>query len=102
MAVLGHQIGVALVKALGLPRQTIGFTLRCYVNEAVSVECEYYPEDGEIVAALAEYELVPKEAGASDQQHPSASAGFDDWLRERTEVEHRRFMARTSNLPLIG
>ena len=42
----------ALMKILGIPiENTIGFTLRCYVNEVVTVVREYYPES----------ELLPKE-----------------------------------------
>jgi len=33
-----------LVKVLGLPKQTIRFSLNVAVNEAVIVTCEYYPE----------------------------------------------------------
>jgi hypothetical protein len=35
--ILGHQIGQQLCDALGLPKNTVGFTLRCHANEMVSV-----------------------------------------------------------------
>ncbi len=44
MAVTGNQIGKALCDALGLPKGTIGFTLRCYSGELVTVTCEYCPD----------------------------------------------------------
>jgi len=52
-----------LVKALGLPRSTRSFELRCAVDEAVTVKCEYFPERDDAtgfdpVPALAEYRLV--------------------------------------------
>lgn len=52
-----------LAKALGLPKHTRSFEVRCAVDEVVTVKCEYFPEiDGvrDVVAVLAEYELWPK------------------------------------------
>lgn len=89
---LGHQIGPQLVEALGLPKNTVGFTLRCYAGETVSVECEYWPEDHGLAKALAQYNLV-----AVGGTVPAAkSFDFDGWMRDRTERAHREFMERTS------
>jgi len=92
MALLGHEIGEELCKALGLPKYTRSFTLRCDVNEPVTVECEYYPE-GSLETALAEFELVRKEARADPPK-----VDFDSWYRERQDRAHREFMARDAKL----
>ena len=39
-----EDFGKKMIRFLGLPERTIGFELRCYVNEAVTVKCEWYPE----------------------------------------------------------
>lgn len=55
--------------ALRLPKYARAFEIRCAVDEAVVVRCEYYPEgiDGQIgaQALLSEYELVQRQVGAS-------------------------------------
>lgn len=93
MPVTGQQIGSALCDALGLPKHTRGFTLRCYTGEAVTVECEYYPDidKGSITLAMAEYELMRKDAPA--QVEP---IHFEAWMRERTERAHAAYMAQHS------
>jgi hypothetical protein len=89
---LGHQIGPQLVEALGLPKNTSGFTLRCYAGEAVSVVCEYWPEDAGLAKALAQYNLV-----ATGGTIPTAKGfDFNAWMRDRTERAHREFMERIS------
>ena len=90
-----HQIGKALVDALGLPSNTIGFTLRCYAGELVSVECEYLPRDGGIVPVLAQYNLVQRK-GKAPQSRDVERIDFDAWMRERTERAHQAYMERTS------
>ena len=40
----GRILGDRLKDMMGLPKNTRGFELRCYVNEIVTVKCEYYPE----------------------------------------------------------
>lgn len=105
-AIFGHEIGQALCDALGLPKRTVAFTLRCRAMEAVQVECEYYPEDaGAIRSALMEYELVPRRAAWSEtpaEPDPSVPApgvetmGYDAWLKARTDAAHAEFMKRTS------
>lgn len=90
---MGHQISKDLCDALGLPRLTRGFTLRCYSGEPVTVECEYYPAGG-FQTALAQYQLVPC------TETPTAGRfDFETWMRERTERAHREHMDRTSRLP---
>jgi hypothetical protein len=91
--IAGHQISKELCDALGLPKLTHGFTLRCYVGEPVSVECEYYPSD-DFQLALARYRLI---AVGGDYPTPRPKPfGYDTWMRERTERAHREFMERTS------
>jgi hypothetical protein len=89
----GHQISKELCDALGLPKLTRGFTLRCYVGEPATVECEYYPAS-DFQLALAQYRLI---AVGGDYPMPKPkSVNFDTWMRERTERAHREFMGRTS------
>lgn len=90
-----RQIGKALVDALGLPSNTIGFTLRCYAGELVSVECEYLPRDGGIVPVLAQYNLMQCECKVQPT-HSVERIDFDAWMRERTERAHQAYMERTS------
>lgn len=92
--IAGHQLSAKLVAALGLPRNTAAFTLRARAGEVVTVECEYYPDDGGIVAALAEYGLVPRTKLAATPMHRAESIGFDAWLAERTEAAHQAMMAQ--------
>ena len=92
--ILGHQISKELCDALGLPKQTRGFTLRCYTGEPVTIECEYYP-DGGFQTALAQYHLVPR----AGERQAAAPFNYDAWMRERTERVHSEFMERTAALP---
>lgn len=94
-SMLGHQIGRQLVEALGLPKNTSGFTLRCYANEVVSVTCEYWPEDFGLAKALAKYNLV----AVGGTLPTLRDFDFDAWMRDRTERAHREHMERTSRLP---
>lgn len=90
-----RDIGSALAKALGLPPRTRGFTLRCYVDEVVTVECEYFP-DINISAAteLARYTVVRTGPAKQEQAPEQPVQHFDDWMRERTEQAHAEYMAR--------
>ncbi len=99
MAIMGHQIGPDLVKALGLPRNTASFTLRAAVDEVVSVQCEYYPDalPRDVVRALAEYTLVPLTIG-KPAAHRAEIIGFNAWMRERAEAAHQIMMARSFGL----
>ena len=91
MAIMGHQVGQELCEALGLPKNTVGFTLRCYAGEFTKVECEYLPEDGSgLATALAEYFLVERK-----QPKQAAPVHFDAWMRERKESAHQAFMAES-------
>jgi hypothetical protein len=90
--ITGQQISKELCAALGLPKYTRGFTLRCYTDEIVTVECEYYP-DGSFQTELARYRLTPSEGSAA------ARFDFDGWMRDRVGRAHREYMERTSRLP---
>jgi hypothetical protein len=62
--VTGDELGRRLVDVLGLPKTTKGFELRCYVDETVSIKCEYFPEMNGTEAAetiFVDYELVKKD-----------------------------------------
>jgi hypothetical protein len=102
MAIMSNEIGKALVDALGLPKQTVEFTLRCRANQPVRVECEYYPEGAEtITTALMEYDLVPRFRARSTVAAPAVAEHphFDTWMRHRVKVAHAKFMERTSYHP---
>lgn len=103
MAVLGHQIGKALVDALGLPKGTVGFTLRCYHGELVSVECEYFPDPARGLATeLAAYELVRKMCtDLRDTLTLPVAVDFDAWMRAKTDAAHAAYMERTAALSCI-
>jgi hypothetical protein len=94
MALMGQEIGKQLCAALGLPKNTVGFTLRCYALELVTVECEYYPEGKLLTSALAQFTLEPRAVPAEDERHPSEVIGFDAWMRERTQAAHAAYMGR--------
>lgn len=58
---------LALMDALGLPKHTSSFVLRCAVGQPVTVQCTYLPQaDGvegfDARPLLAEYKLVPTSA----------------------------------------
>jgi len=91
-----QRIGADLIKALGLPRMTKSFTLRVAAGEIVTVSCEYYPEDGGVVPALAVYDLVERDVLQQPSAVEHAAQHFDTWMRDRTERAHREFMERTS------
>lgn len=63
----------ALLDALGLPKRTRSFELRCAAGEAVTVKCEYYP-DADTASGfdpqplLAEYRLVQVEPFSEPSQ----------------------------------
>ena len=92
---MGHQISKELYDALGLPPNTIGFTLRCYSREIVSVECEYCP-DGSFQSALAQYQLTARRDVKAAL--PAEPFDYDTWMRARTERAHRELMERTSRM----
>lgn len=60
----GNPFVLALQDALGLPRETVWFELRCAVDEVVVVRCAYHPradsaEGFDARPLLADYRLVP-------------------------------------------
>lgn len=97
--ITSHQIGKALIDALGLPKQTIAFTLRARAGHFVTVECEYVPENDQFVTELASYGLVPLSQPSKATTHPADAMGYDAWQAQRTELAHREFMHRTNRLP---
>lgn len=67
MAVVsGNEFGAMVINALGLPKHTRWFELRCAVGEKVKIKCKYFPdeldvgEDGKLITVLKEYELHEK------------------------------------------
>lgn len=65
---------MALMDALGLPKHTQSFELRCAVDEAATVRCAYFPQaDGvegfDPKPLLAQYKLVP--ANVATQGDPA-------------------------------
>lgn len=95
--VTGQNIGKILTEALGLPKYTRSFVLRCEVDQVVTVECEYYPaiDPDSLELALAEFDLVRRDPPA-----PQAF-DFDAWLKDRDEKAHADMMARHRYLARI-
>jgi len=97
MAITAHDIGKDLIAALGLPKATRAFTLSARAGKAVTVECEYYPEDGKaITTALMAYDLVPRFSPAPAVSSVPEQVHFDTWYRHRINVAHAKYMERTS------
>jgi hypothetical protein len=99
MAIIGYQISPELCRVLGLPRNTISFTLRASVDEVVTVQCEYYP-DGlgrDVVRALAEYTLI-RQVAPVEPTAESDLFDFDVWLAARNQAAHIDMMARSFRL----
>lgn len=94
--ILSNKIGPALIEALGLPKQTIAFTLRARAGHFVSVECEYAPESDRFVTELANYRVVRIDTPSTSVPHQAEVMGYDAWLSERTARAHAAFMERTS------
>lgn len=58
----GNELVNKLGTILGLPEHTTAFSLRCAVNEIVTIQCEYYPtldldEDGELITEFKRFQL---------------------------------------------
>lgn len=96
MAVLlGRHLGPELVRILGLPKNTVSFDLRCAVDEAVTVRCEFFPDvsnPDELVAVFRSYRLergakfqLSARAGCSDEVRDD----FNAWLLERFGYEEQ-------------
>ncbi|KAI3591643.1 hypothetical protein D9X30_3468 [Cupriavidus sp. U2] len=63
----GNPFVLALIDALGLPKHTISFEMRCAVDEVVTIRCAYHPqadaaEGFDARPLLANYKLVPASA----------------------------------------
>ena len=91
---LGQQIGPRLLESLGLPKNTISFTLRARAGKVVTVECEYAPEGDAYARELAEYFLVERQTPRVARPHPAEVLGYDVWLQQRNEAAHQQLMAR--------
>ena len=94
--VIGQDIGRKLSEALGLPKNTISFTLRAKPNQVVTVECVYAPEGDAYTAELAEFVLIPRpraQVPPPPPAHPAEALGYDAWLQQRNDRAHRQLMA---------
>lgn len=89
VAVIGQVLGAQLAPLLGLPRCTRSFTLRCVVDEIVTVECEYFPEG----VSGPELETVFAQYGLVERKQPK-SIDFDSWMSARKEAAHAAFLSR--------
>lgn len=62
------ELAIALARALGLKQERIvGFTLRCYVSEIVSVCVEHYPDTGDVGRVVEWFNLHAVEAVPLDE-----------------------------------
>lgn len=78
----GHTLGDKLKDMMGLPKNTMGFELRCYVNEIVTVKCKYFPEIDNVeqfASVIKEFYLVEKEG----EEHVIS----DNTQQERLDLE---------------
>ncbi|MCA3190932.1 hypothetical protein [Cupriavidus sp.] len=81
MNALGNPFVRALMDALGLPKHTISFEMRCAVNEVVTIRCSYHPqadaaEGFDARPLLANYKLVP--ASAATEGDPAEAFADGD------------------------
>lgn len=60
MSVITHldPLVTELVRVLGLPKQTIMFTIRATVDRPVEVDCTYYPTPEKSMVVTERYQLV--------------------------------------------
>src|SRR5579872_1379744 len=112
MPISSHDIGPSLIKALGLPKRTVSFELRCAVDEFVTVQCKYHPDlDGDCLELLlSNYALYAVGGTVSVQPPrlmgdaittgimPADAIGFDAWLLARNNAAHDAMVQRHSRL----
>lgn len=84
----GNPFVLALMDALGLPKTTQWFELRCERDQTVTVRCSYLPQaDGvegfDVRPLLANYKLVPASAATAGDP---AEAFVDDAPSESVKV----------------
>lgn len=64
-----RELVVQLMKALGVPARCRWFELRVAVDEAITIKCEFYPDEGpqvdeakqELITLVQRYKVVPIE-----------------------------------------
>jgi hypothetical protein len=56
--VMGQDLPMALIEMLGLPKNTISFTLKAGVGRITTVECEYRPDDDKTAIITERFRLV--------------------------------------------
>lgn len=88
----GNPFVLALMDALGLPKNTKSFELRCALDEAVTVRCTYMPQaDGvegfDARPLLAAYKLVP--ASAATAGDPAEAFGDELDVTDLSDVSRR-------------
>ena len=68
MSTLYGPLVAQVVKALGLPKNTRSFVLRASVDEVMTIECEYFPDEIDVDAlpTLAVFELEKRETGCTE------------------------------------
>jgi hypothetical protein len=63
---IGHQVGKEILESIGLGnlRYVRGFTIRCFVDEVVSVNVELFPDEDSLktcVSTLRLFNLTPSD-----------------------------------------
>lgn len=91
MSAQGNPFVLALMDALGLPKNTVSFEMRCALDEVVTVRCTYMPHaDGvegfDARPLIAEYKLVP--ASAVTAGDPAEAFVDDDPAGAVKVVQH--------------
>jgi hypothetical protein len=59
-SLLGREVARKLIDVLDLPKNTVGFSLRVYAGQFVTIECEYVLDDGRVAPLLAEHDVTPQ------------------------------------------
>ncbi|CAG2152638.1 hypothetical protein LMG19282_04241 [Cupriavidus campinensis] len=86
----GNPFVLALRDALGLPKETIAFELRCALDEAVTVKCTYHPRADDAAGfdprpLVRTYQLVP--TGGTVRGEPDQAFGDEVHIEHRVTVE---------------
>lgn len=90
MMAKGNPFVLALMEALGLPKTTTSFELRCAPDEAVMVRCTYHPRADDATGfnprpVLQTYQLVP--TGGTVRAEPDEASGDKVRIEQRVAVD---------------
>ncbi|MEN7529325.1 hypothetical protein [Cupriavidus sp. DL-D2] len=101
----GNPFVLALMDALGLPKNTVSFEMRCALDEVVTVRCAYHPqadaaEGFDARPLLANYKLVP--AGAATAGDPAEAFADDTTGATVKVVQHINVDGRADQASILA